>query len=302
VKQGQDTIVLERKGGSWNLKSRNGYPADPVKVRSLLVGLAEAELVGAKTRRPDRYAVLELEDPAEKGAKSRLVRLVGGKGVIGEVVVGKKRIEMLDATKGGTYVRKPGDPQTWLANAELDAPIASKDWVKTSVLELDTSKISSVTIEIPGEQPLRIGRDNAAPAKKDAKDEAPAGEPGKLKFTGFPPEGKKLKEASAADTLARAVASIELEDVRKLTSTPGGPAVSTVKIEQKEAPSVTLRLRKEGDSTWLSVTATGEGDAAKPLAAEITNRTQGWEYKIPAFKAEAILKKRSELLETAPQG
>ncbi len=154
-----------------------------------------------------------------------------------------------------------------------------------------------MTIEIPGEQPLKIERESAAPAKKDAKDEAPPAEPGKLKFAGFPPEGKKLKDATAADTLVRAVASIDLEDVRKLAATPGGPAVSTVKIEQTDAPNVTLRLRKDGDATWLSVTATGEGDEAKKAAAEITSRTQGWEYKLPTFKAESILKKRAELLD-----
>jgi hypothetical protein len=46
------------------------------------------------------------------------------------------------------------------------------------------------------------------------------------------------------------------------------------------------------------VTATGEGDAAKQAAAEITSRTQGWEFKLPTSKAEAILKKRAELLDT----
>ena len=77
---------------------------------------------------------------------------------------------LLGTGKSGTYVRKPGDPQTWLANAELDASAAAKDWLKTSVFTADAAKISRVTIEIPGEQPLRIER-QAAPAKddKDAK-------------------------------------------------------------------------------------------------------------------------------------
>ena len=116
VRQGDNTVVLERTGGSWGLKNRGNYPADPAKVRTLLVGLAEADLVETKTRRPDRYAALELEDPADKGAKSRIVRLLGAKGnVIGEVVIGKKRLDVLGTGKSGTYVRKPGDPQTWLA-------------------------------------------------------------------------------------------------------------------------------------------------------------------------------------------
>ena len=43
----------------------------------------------------------------------------GRGGTVGEVVLGKKRQEALSTGKAGTYVRKPGDPQTWLTNAEL---------------------------------------------------------------------------------------------------------------------------------------------------------------------------------------
>ena len=60
--------------------------------------------------------------------------------------------------------------------------------------------------------------------------------------------------------------------------------------------TTTLRLRKEGDAHWLSVTAAGEGEAKK-TADEIAGRTGGWELKVPAFKAESILKKRADLLD-----
>jgi hypothetical protein len=304
VRQGENTVVLERKGGSWYLKTRDGFPADPAKVRTLLVGLAEADLTEAKTRRADRYSVLELEDPAEKGTKSRLVRLIGAKGnVMGEVVVGKKRQDILSVAKGGTYVRRPGNPQTWLANAEIDAPSAAKEWVKTSVIALDSSKIARVTIEVPGEEALKIEREApAAPAKdKDGKEQLPAVAPGpgKLRFVAFPPDGKKLKEANAAETLVRSLATIDMEDFRKLDAPPSGAGVSTVKVEVADGPVTTLRLRKDGDTYWMSVTASGEGDEAKKAAAEISQRTQGWEYRLATTKAEAILKKRADLLEAS---
>jgi hypothetical protein len=303
VRQGDNTVALERTGGSWGLKNRGNYPADPTKVRTLLVGLAEAELVESKTRRPDRYAVLELEDPADKGAKSRIVRLLGAKGnAIGEVVIGKKRFDVLGTGKSGTYVRKPGDPQTWLANAELDASATAKDWLKTSVFTADAAKINRVTIEIPGEQPLRIERP-AAPAKedKDTKQSVPPdpAAAGKLQFAGFPPADKKLKDASAAESIARALASVDMEDVRKLDAPPSGAGVSTVKIETADGPTTTLRLRKDGDAHWLALAATGEGEAKK-TADEINQRTQGWEFKIPASKADSILKKRADLVEAPP--
>ena len=234
IRQGDATVVLERTGGSWAVKSRDGYPADIAKVRTLLVALGQAELLEPKTNRADKYAVLELEDPAGKGAKSRLVTLTDAKGnTIAEAVLGKKRSEGFGVGKvGGTYVRRPGNPQTWLASVELDAPIGVKDWAKTSVLALDATKVNRVTIEIPGEQPLRSSVPRRPPrtrtprmrrkdaAKDTAKDTKV--EPGKLAFVGFPGDGKKLKDAYAAEALTRAASSIDLEDVRKLAAPPAG--------------------------------------------------------------------------------
>jgi hypothetical protein len=302
VRQGDNSVVLERTGGSWGLKSRGGYPADPSKVRALLVGLAEADLVESKTRRPDRYAALELEDPADKSAKSRIVRLLGAKGnVMGEVVIGKKRLDLLGTGKSGTYVRKPSDPQTWLANAELDASATARDWLKTSVFTTDAARISRITIEITGEQPLRIERQ--APPPKDAKDTKQSVPPdaaaAKLQFASFPPADKKLKDAGAAEGIARALASIDMDDVRKLDAPPSGAGVSIVKIESADGPTSMLRLRKDGDAHWLSLATTGDGEA-KQAADEINQRTQGWEFKIPAAKVDSILKKRADLLEAPP--
>jgi hypothetical protein len=315
IRQGEETVTLERaQNGTWSLKSRGGYPVDVTKVRTLLVGLGQAELIEPKTSKPDRYAALELEDPEQKGAKSRLVRLMGADGkAISEVVLGKRRPAGYGTGQsGGTYVRKPGDPQTWLSNVELDAPLATKDWVKTSVLALDTAKINRVNIEIPGEPPLKVERPQA-PAPKDAKADAPKAEAkdakapewthppfeiSKLAFVGFPADGKKLKDASAAETLARAVASIDLEDARKPGAPQAGESANVVKVESADGLATTLRLRKEGDAHWLTVTVAGSEGDAKKTAEEIAARTEGWEYKIPAWKADAILKKRADLIET----
>jgi hypothetical protein len=333
VRQGEDKAMLERAAdGRWSLKSRDGYPVDVAKVRALLVGLGQAELVEPKTAKPDRYAALELDDPEQKGAKARLVRLLGADGkALSEAVLGKRRYAGYGSgSSGGTYVRKPGSAQTWLANVEVEAPVATKDWVKTSVLSLDAAKINKVSLEIPGEQPLKIERPVAAPApaatapkdaaksdgksaKADAKGDVeafhkaqlaaekaqPPAEPAKLAFVAFPADGKKLKDASAAETLVRAVASIDLEDVRKLAAPPSGEGVTLVRVESVGGLATTLRLRKDGDTHWLSVTATGgEGDAKK-AADEIAARTSDWEFKLPTFKADAILKKRADLIEAS---
>jgi hypothetical protein len=280
IGQAGKTLTLARDKQSWALADRANYPAKSESVRGLIVKLAEAETIEPKTQNKDRFALLELEDPAAKDAKSRLVRLFDDKGgLVAEVVVGKRRFDAFGANKSGTYMRKPGEEQTWLTSADVDVGLGVREWVKPQVLDLTSSKIASVSIEIPGEEPLKITREGDKHTLADI------------------PKGKKLKQGASVDSIVRAAGSIDLEDVRKLEGASGTDA-GVAKIESDGGLGVTLKLRKQGDDYWVSLTAAGEGDS-KATAEEITKRTQGWEFKIPSSKAEAILKRRADLTESS---
>jgi hypothetical protein len=284
--QGGRALALARDKEGWVLPDRGGYPVKLDAVRGLLVKLAQAELVESKTRSKERHALLELEDPAGKDAKSRQLRLVDDKGgLIAAVIVGKKRYDAFGASKGGTYVRKPGDEQTWLSNAELDVSLAVRDWVQSAVLNLDADKVAKVTLEIPGEEPLVIERD-----AKDAKKHVVAG----LTV----PEGKKPKEGAGED-IVRAAASIDLEDMRKASATMAGKDVSVVRIEGDGGLGVTLRVRKEGEDTWVALEVSGAEGEAKKTADELAKRVNGWEFKISAGKAQSILRRRADLFQAS---
>lgn len=285
LQQGDTSLTLARDKETWSLADRAGYPAKTDAVRALLVKLAAAELIEPKTRAADRYALLELEEPSGKDAKSRLVRVLDDKGgMLAQAIVGKKRYDAFGANKSGTYVRKPGDPQTWLSNADLVISTSVRDWVQQpNVLEVPTPKISALTIEIPSEEPLKITRD-ASTAKHSLVGLA---------------EGKKLKQGSPIDGIVRAAGSIDLEDVRKPAgSAPPAGDVSTVKLEADGGLVVTMKFIKQGEDYWLDLAATGEGDS-KAQAEEIIKRAQGWQFKVPAAKAQSILKRRADLIEAS---
>jgi hypothetical protein len=284
LKQGEKALTLARDKDAWSLADRGGYPAKADAVRALLVKVAQAELVESKTSNKERYVQLELEDPAGKDAKSRLLRIADDKGAaIAEAVVGKKRHDAFGASKSGTYVRKPGDAQTWLSNADLDVSLAVRDWVQPSLLDLGAAKIVKLTIEVPGEEPLAIERDAANTSKHT--------------LVGIP-DGKKLKEGAGIDGIVRAAGSIDLEDVRKPAApgTSGGEA-GTAKIEADGGLGVVVKLRKEGEDYWATLDATGSDGEAKKSADEIAAKAQGWEFKVPAGKAQSILKRRADLFE-----
>ena len=280
LRQGDKKLALERKDQAWVLADRGGYPAKAEPVRTLLVRLAEAQLVEPKTRKSDRFAMLELEDAGAKDTKSREVRLLDQQGtLIAQAIIGKKRMDAFGLSKAGTYVRWPEDQQAWLANTDVEVSATVRDWVQTILLDLEAAKISAVAVEIPNEAPLQIERDA-----------------GKHKLVAVP-EGKKLKQGADIDALVRAVGTVEFEDVRKADPAASGD-VSTARVQADGGLAVTLRLRKDGDDTWVSVTASGEGEAKK-TADDITNHCQGWEFKIAPAKATAILKRPADFFEAS---
>ena len=300
VTQGGSTITLVRDGAAWKVKERDGFPAKPEGPRALLVALAQAQLVEPRTAVAEKLPMLELEDPAAKDSKSRHVRVLDESGkVISDVLLGKTRYDAFGSGKGGIYVRRAGETQSWLATGDPKVTSDLKDWIETSVYSGEMAKIAKVTIENPGEEALVI--EKRPPEEKkpdDAKDTkaAPTKPEGKYQLARVP-EGKKLKESAKLDDVVEAFGSINLDDVRKLGAPPAGDKVQVIKVEAEKGPTVTFHLRTDGEARWLSLSATGEGDAKKK-ADDINAKAKGWEFKIPKWKADQIGKRRADLFET----
>jgi hypothetical protein len=278
ISQGPKSLVLERDGEAWRVKSRDGYPAASDNIRVLLSNLTDAVLAESKTRNPQRFALLELEDPKDANSNSRLIRLLDEKGgVVAEVILGKKRAAGTGLGGTGTYVRKPGDDQTWLASTDISGGLELRDWTKARIVEMPADKITKVRIEIPGDAPYEIVRETG----------------GQHKLAEIP-AGKKIKYVNAVDNVVEATSYVEFQDVRKATE--GGGDVTTAYIETESGLKMTYKLRHEGDDVWwLTITPSGDGDAKK-AAEELAQRTQGWEFRVVRATADAI-KRRDELLE-----
>ncbi len=284
IAQGEKKVTLERAGELWKIKERAGYPANQERVRALLSQLSQALLIEPRTASVERHKLLELEDTTGKDAKSRAVRILNQKGQpISEIVLGKSRLEAFGSGKGGIYVRRPKEAQTWFASGDPKAPAEPKDWMTVAVFETESAKIAKLVLEHPGEEPLVI-------EKGDGKEQ-------KFKLAKMP-DGQKLKQGVTIDQIAQGFASIELDDVRKLDATPAGNAVSVFKLTSETGLGVTFRLRKDGDAHWLSLTAAGDGDAKK-TSDDINAKATGWEYKLPQWKLDQINKRRADLFETS---
>ena len=280
-------MTLARDKDAWTLADRGGYPAKAEAVRALLVKLAEAELVESKTRNKDRYALLELEDPAAKDAKSRLLRLLDDKGgVIAEAIVGKKRFDAFGGSKSGTYVRKPGDAQTWLTNADLD--------VSAGRAGLGASRACSTC---RGQDRQGDDRD---PRRGAAGDRARCGRRQQVR-AGRHARGQEA-ERGRRHRRHRARGR-RRSSWRTCASRRPAPRRRAMRASSRSRPTAgspspcgcARRARTPGSS----LEATGAEGDAKKTADEITKRTQGWEFKVPAAKAQSILKRRADLFEAS---
>jgi hypothetical protein len=282
--QGGDTLTLEKSGDAWLMKSQDGYPASTDKVRALIAALADARLLEPKTSLAARHAALEVDDPAVKLTRARLVRLEDQSGaVLAEVIAGKSKAAGHTAGASATaetYVRRPGDDQSWLASTDIAGDAKLKSWAEARVFETPGDSVTSLTVELPGQPAYVIRR----------------GEDGAHTLADIP-AGKRVKYVNMIDNIVEAATFLDLDKVRKATSTPGGD-ISTVSFETATGLKISLKIRRDKDDTWVSVDAKGEGEAQK-TAADINARAAGWEFVIVPSKVDTMLKKQEDLLEDA---
>jgi hypothetical protein len=151
--------TLVRAKDDWGVEERGLYPAESDKVHQALIGLAELTFVEPKTRKPDLYPRLQVEDAAKKDAKSILVTASDDKGsLLGEIIAGKHLVDQLGGGNDGVYVRKPGDAQSWLARGTLDLAADTKDWLQKPILDLPATQVKDAELDAPGGGKLGFAR------------------------------------------------------------------------------------------------------------------------------------------------
>lgn len=309
------TVV--REDDRWVVKEKEGYPAAMEKVRPFLIGLAELTILEPTTSDPAQYAKLGLQDVAADGSSSTLVTLrESGGATMASLVIGDRR-----AARGGppgdeVYVRRPDEPQTWLALGRIRAEAAPGAWMDREILDIDLRRVRRVRVTHPDGETITIHKEAGASDFVLAD----------------VPETAEVKSQFAINQIAEAVARLTLDDAVPASETAPAPKGWTeVVLETADGLRVRLRLWERQGDHHVAATAefderlvaaqeettapespeggtppgasppAGEADGIAPeqvrQEAERLQRTLSeWVYVIPAFKAEAMAKRRDVLL------
>lgn len=281
---GTDKTTLVRKGNSWSVVERGGYPANEAKVRRALLGLADMRYVDPKTSNPALYSRLDVQDAGAKNSKSTLVTLTNAKGaLLGEVITGKHRANQLGGGVGGVYVRKPGTAQSWLARGDVDLNGGTASWLDKKILDLPSAQVKEAVLVQPDGAKATIVRDKP-----------------KAKFHLVDmPKDKKLKYHSILNDTAGALAGLDLKDVRPAKGF-GFPrdGVTKDRFVSFSGLTVAVDLADKDGKSWARFTASADSAAAK-RAADLNAKLSPWVYALSNSTAQTLRDKLGDLIESA---
>jgi Domain of unknown function (DUF4340) len=282
VSRNGSTMTLIRDGDSWLVTEKGNYPANAGKVSQIVRAMADLTLVEPKTQKADLYPRLEVEDPGN--GKSTLISVKDNSGgAIAGLILGKRRYDRLGAGNDGVYLRKPGDPQAWLARGSLDASGDPSNWLDRHILDISEKKIARVALTQTDGSKLVIGR--SAPDTKFAVEDAPA--------------DAKFKSETTIVGPATALEGLDLDDVKPAAELPlPDKDVVTASFTTFDGLTIDLRLLERDKTNWIAISASGSG-AAEAEAKAIAERVSRWTYAIPPYKANLLKTKLADLIEPA---
>lgn len=278
TKAGKTLAVSLSKGeNGWGVVERDGYPVDTGKLRSYLLRIADANLIEKKTAKPERYADLGLVDIADAKASGVEVRLEG-------LAKPFAFLAGVYNTKGsGTYVRREGETQTWLASGNLVPEQNPVDWLQKDLMNIPSARIAEVTLTSAEGKVLHVHKQAAAESNYTV-DQVP--------------KGRELSSEFAANGLALVLADLRIDDVAASAKVPVGakPAkaryasfdglvieASTWTVDGKSYVSFSASL----DAARAEAHAAAEVAAAAAKAGADSEPTDAKEAEVKDVKSDA---------------
>lgn len=278
LRKGDGThATLRKDAAGWSVGER-GWPADAARVRKLLLDLGALNVVEEKTRVPANYPQLGVEDVSSPKATGTRVEAVSP-GHTWALIVGKS-----SGGKSG-FVRLVSAPQSLLAAPLLTVDADPKGWLERTLIDLPVNRVREVEEKPAGGASYAVARE-----KKE-----------QTNFSVTPlPKGRELSYAGAADPIASALSSLNLDDVSKVAASPD-PKAAHALYHTFDGLEVDVAGRKDGTRSLVTVSARSSAKETEVEAQQLNARLHGWEFELPDYKYSAIFRPLEDLLKKPPE-
>jgi len=261
-------MEISRDGDAWRVDARDGFPAEIAKIREILLAVAEAETIEAKTASPEMHGRLGLRSPEAENSKGTLVTATVG-GADYSIVFGNV------AQSSYRYARRAGEDQTWLINQNPDIPDSAGDWLVSDLVDVASTEVRAVTITHPDGERISIDKPSAEETNFTVNDV---------------PEGRELSYSTVGNGIAGALNDLDLDDVRRAVD----PAEAvTATIETFDGMTVTVRTVNVEEENWISLEASG---GPETQAESLNSRVAGWQFRVADYKANLFTRRWEDIL------
>lgn len=274
ARRNDGAIEIARRGETWVLPAKGGYPVRQEKVRELLTGLTELRLTEPRTANPELLGRLGLDDPSREGSTATLLRVLDAQGsAIAELVIGRRRVRTQGNVPESAYVRRPGENQAWLAEGRVPVDSDPQLWLDRDIANLARERVRRVTVNRAGAPALVLTRAD--------------GPDGKLELTA--PADAPPTEETALDEVGRAFEFLTFLDVKPEGEIPG-EALGETRFELTDNLAILVRSRRDGETVWATFAAEGDDEAAR-----LNARWRGWAYQVGEWKEKAFAPRLEDL-------
>ncbi|HEX7007950.1 MAG TPA: DUF4340 domain-containing protein [Alphaproteobacteria bacterium] len=267
VAQHGESFAIVREADDWVLRERAGYRVDPNVVKRVLSALVEMETVEAKTDKPEAYPRIQVEDVTAKAAKSIQIVLKDAAGKdVARLLVGKSRPSRTASDTDRLYVRRPGEAQSWLVKSSLSLEKDPIRWLDRKVVDIARDRVVRVATSQPDGSRLVLAKDKP-------------GEDGKFEIQGKVPDGMKPKSAGDLAAPAGALASLDLDDVKRVADVDfAKKPVGEAQYTTIDGLVVSVRMSEVDGTVWSIVSASvDESVRPAPAKSEAETKSDGAE-------------------------
>jgi len=168
-----------------------------------------------------------------------------------------------------------------------------------AIIDISAERIRTVTITHSAGEQIVIERNSPEAADFTVRDI---------------PDGRELSYDRVGDGIAAALSNLTLQDVRPHVT---APVATTAVFLTSDGLTITAKVITDDATSWVAfgIEATPAEDepaaddsavdeppqpsAAQREADELTSRLSGWQYEIPAYKLNMLVKRWEDLLKAS---
>lgn len=266
-------LVLARDEDRWTVPGRDNYPARIASIRDVLLAMADAKVVEAKTANPELHRRLGVDTPKDETSKGVLVTATAGDSEF-SVIFGNV------AQSSFRYARVADQDQSWLIDQNPDIPASVGEWLDADIVDIDAARVRSVTITHPDGEIIRAGKSTEEDTDFEVSDI---------------PDGRELSYSTVANGIGGALNDLDLDDVRAANGTDENGIVT--EFNTFDGMTIVATTTKTGDENWVSLSVlANEVDSEE--AAAFAARLHGWQYRIADYKANLLTRRWDDILKS----